>query len=36
VPVGNRILDTLSLRTTLLGMAPMNLPPAFVYRFDRT
>jgi phosphatidylethanolamine/phosphatidyl-N-methylethanolamine N-methyltransferase len=35
VPVGNRILDTLSLRTTLLGMAPMNLPPAFVYRFDR-
>ena len=35
VRVGNRILDTLSLRTTLLGMAPMNLPPAFVYRFDR-
>jgi phosphatidylethanolamine/phosphatidyl-N-methylethanolamine N-methyltransferase len=34
-PVGNRLLDELSLRTTLLGVAPLNLPPAFVYRFER-
>jgi len=35
-PVGRRLLDELGLRATLLGIAPMNLPPAFVYRFERT
>jgi phosphatidylethanolamine/phosphatidyl-N-methylethanolamine N-methyltransferase len=34
-PVGPRLLAELSLRATLLGIAPMNLPPAFVYRFER-
>jgi phospholipid N-methyltransferase len=34
-PVGPRLLTELGLRATLLGIAPMNLPPAFVYRFDR-
>ncbi len=34
-PVGSRLLAELSLRATLLGIAPMNLPPAFVYRFER-
>jgi phospholipid N-methyltransferase len=34
-PVGPRLLAELGLRATLLGIAPMNLPPAFVYRFER-
>ena len=34
-PVGPRLLAALELRATLLGIAPMNLPPAFVYRFER-
>ena len=34
-PVGPRLLTELGLRATLLGIAPMNLPPAFVYRFAR-
>lgn len=33
-PVGPQLLAALSLRATLLGIAPMNLPPAFVYRFE--
>ena len=34
-PVGPRLLAEVGLRATLLGIAPMNLPPAFVYRFER-
>ena len=34
-PVGPKLLAELGLRATLLGIAPMNLPPAFVYRFAR-
>jgi phospholipid N-methyltransferase len=34
-PVGVRLMRDLELRATLLGIAPMNLPPAFVYRFER-
>jgi phosphatidylethanolamine/phosphatidyl-N-methylethanolamine N-methyltransferase len=34
-PVGGRLLDDLGLRATLLGVSPLNLPPAFVYRFER-
>jgi phospholipid N-methyltransferase len=34
-PVGSRLLAELQLRATLLGIAPMNLPPAFAYRFER-
>lgn len=34
-PVGPRLLAELGLHATLLGIAPMNLPPAFVYRFAR-
>jgi phospholipid N-methyltransferase len=34
-PVGGRLLDELDLRATLLGVSPLNLPPAFVYRFER-
>jgi phospholipid N-methyltransferase len=34
-PVGPKLLTELALRPTLLGIAPMNLPPAFVYRFER-
>jgi phospholipid N-methyltransferase len=34
-PVGPKLLAELGLRATLLGIAPMNLPPAFVYRFER-
>jgi len=34
-PVGARLLAELGLEATLLGIAPMNLPPAFVYRFER-
>jgi phospholipid N-methyltransferase len=34
-PVGNRLLAELNLKEKLLGIAPFNLPPAFVYRFVR-
>jgi phosphatidylethanolamine/phosphatidyl-N-methylethanolamine N-methyltransferase len=34
-PIGSSLLASLSLKTTLLGLAPINLPPAFVYRFER-
>jgi phospholipid N-methyltransferase len=34
-PVGPKLLADLGLHPTLLGIAPMNLPPAFVYRFTR-
>jgi phosphatidylethanolamine/phosphatidyl-N-methylethanolamine N-methyltransferase len=34
-PVGGRMLDEIGLRATLLGVSPLNLPPAFVYRFER-
>ena len=32
-PVSPRLRSDLSLRATLLGIAPLNLPPAFVYEF---
>lgn len=35
-PVSNSMLASLNLRATLLGLAPINFPPAFVYRFERT
>jgi phosphatidylethanolamine/phosphatidyl-N-methylethanolamine N-methyltransferase len=35
-PVGNRLLASLGLRATLIGVSPINLPPAFVYRFERS
>jgi phospholipid N-methyltransferase len=34
-PVCGRLLRQLGLRATLLGVSPLNLPPAFVYRFER-
>jgi phospholipid N-methyltransferase len=34
-PVCSRLLRQLGLRATLLGISPLNLPPAFVYRFER-
>lgn len=34
-PVGGRLRDQLGLHATLLGVSPLNLPPAFVYRFER-
>ncbi len=34
-PVSGRLLDELGLRATSLGVSPLNLPPAFVYRFER-
>jgi phosphatidylethanolamine/phosphatidyl-N-methylethanolamine N-methyltransferase len=34
-PVGGRLLAGIGLEAELLGIAPMNLPPAFVYRFER-
>lgn len=34
-PVGLRLRAQLGLRASLLGIAPMNLPPAFVYEFTR-
>jgi phospholipid N-methyltransferase len=34
-PVGNRLMASLGLKATLLGMTAANLPPAFVYRFER-
>lgn len=35
-PVGRRMLDGLGLRSSSLGVAALNFPPAFVYRFQRT
>jgi phosphatidylethanolamine/phosphatidyl-N-methylethanolamine N-methyltransferase len=34
-PVGNKILSELGLKATLSGFTTLNLPPAFVYRFER-
>ena len=34
-PVGSRILDRLGLTAALIGVSPINLPPAFVYRLQR-
>ncbi len=34
-PVGARLLGELGLRATALGVSPLNLRPAFVYRFER-
>lgn len=34
-PVGNGLLRSLGLRARLAGFAPFNVPPAFVYRFER-
>jgi phospholipid N-methyltransferase len=34
-PIGWTLRTELKLRTTLLGIAPINLPPAFVYEFAR-
>lgn len=34
-PVGPRLRAQLGLRASLIGIAPMNLPPAFVYEFTR-
>jgi phospholipid N-methyltransferase len=35
-PVGEQLRVEVGIRATLLGIAPMNLPPAFVYRFERS
>lgn len=35
-PVGRRTLDALDLRASRLGVAALNVPPAFVYRFQHT
>lgn len=34
-PVGGKILGALGLKATLAGFTPLNVPPAFVYRFER-
>lgn len=34
-PVGKRVLGGLGLRASCLGFAALNVPPAFVYRFER-
>ena len=34
-PIGRDLRARLGLRTSLIGIAPFNLPPAFVYRFAR-
>lgn len=34
-PVSQSILDELGLKATRTGFAPLNLPPAFTYRFER-
>lgn len=34
-PVGGRLLKELGLRARLVGFAALNVPPAFVYRFER-
>jgi phospholipid N-methyltransferase len=31
-PIGARILDELDFEAKLVGVVPLNLPPAFVYR----
>ncbi|MDE0680968.1 MAG: methyltransferase domain-containing protein [Gammaproteobacteria bacterium] len=33
-PVGRRTLDSLGLKASRLGVAALNVPPAFVYRFQ--
>ena len=35
-PVARRMLDGLGLRASCLGVAALNVPPAFVYRIQRT
>lgn len=35
-PVGRRTLDSLGLKASCLGVAALNMPPAFVYRFQHT
>ena len=35
-PVGRRTLDGLGIRASCLGVAALNVPPAFVYRIQRT
>lgn len=34
-PVGRRMLSNLGLRASLIGVSPINVPPAFVYRLQR-
>lgn len=34
-PVGGGLLKELGLKATLAGFTPLNVPPAFVYRFER-
>lgn len=34
-PVGRDLREKLGLESSLIGIAPFNLPPAFVYRFGR-
>ncbi len=34
-PVSQSLLDELGLKATRFGFAPLNLPPAFTYRFER-
>lgn len=34
-PVGGKLLAELGLKATLVGFTPLNVPPAFVYRFER-
>lgn len=34
-PVSQGVLEELGLRATRYGFAPLNLPPAFTYRFER-
>lgn len=34
-PVGRRLLTSLGLKASLLGVSPINIPPAFAYRFER-
>ena len=35
-PIATRMLDGLGLRASCLGVAALNVPPAFVYRIQRT
>jgi phosphatidylethanolamine/phosphatidyl-N-methylethanolamine N-methyltransferase len=34
-PVGRSLRSRLGLKATLIGVTPFNIPPAFVYRFER-
>lgn len=34
-PVGRRLLHSLGLKASLIGISPINIPPAFAYRFER-